>query len=417
MSVLPKVFRIRQRFEGPVVGDVGREVQSQLSQCDLQMVIRPGQTVAITAGSRGIVDIDRIMAAIVSYLKSIAAEPFVVPAMGSHGGGTAQGQRELLASYGITEERVGCPIKSDMGTVVIGQAAEGFPIHFDRHALQADHVLVCNRVKPHTHFGGDIQSGLLKMLVIGLGKRVGAETCHGAIVDYGFPQVVQSVSSIILGTCRIVAGLAILENGHGQAGMIEVVRPDQFVSREKELLTLARNWMAKLPFDRADVLIVDQIGKNISGAGMDPNVIGRKGDDPADAKAGPCVRRILVRGLTEESMGNGCGIGLADFCTTGTLEQIDWNATRTNALVSGDIAVAKRPLDFSTDKQMLDAALSTVGLTEPENSRLMWIKNTKDLTRLVCSTAYLDEANSRDDLDIFSKPYDLPLDESGNLAG
>jgi hypothetical protein len=303
-----------------------------------------------------------------------------------------------------------------MDTVVVGQAAEGFPIHFDRCALEADHVLVCNRVKPHTRFAGDIESGLLKMLLIGLGKRAGAEVYHRAIQDYSFDQIVRSVAATVIHKCHILAGLAVVENAWDQTARIEAVLPEEFELREKELLRLARQWMARLPFDRADLLLVDRIGKEISGTGMDTNVIGRKqSDHQAGPGESPRIKLIAVRGLTPATHGNAVGIGLAEFCKSSLLADLDVAATRLNALVANHASAAMLPLDYPTDREMIGAALGTIGLAAFCDARLLWISNTLDLTEIECSAAYRDEAQSRSDLEILSPLRDLPFDAEGNL--
>jgi hypothetical protein len=416
MPCCPQIFRVRQTFEAPRLADVPAEVDAQLARLELGKRVRPRQSVAITAGSRGIAHIAEIVRAIAAHLKGFGARPFVVPAMGSHGGGTAEGQRQLIESYGVTEAFIGCPIRAGMETVVVCQTPEGFPVHFDRHAYQADHVLVCGRVKPHTLFAGEIESGLMKMMLIGLGKCEGAKIYHRAIQDYSFGQIIHSVVDQLLHKCRILAGLAIVENAYDQTALIEAVQPEDFETREKELLKLARGWLPRLPFDCVDLLLIDKIGKNISGVGFDANVVGRKFDDhKAIAGELPKVKRIALRGLTPETHGNSIGMGLAEFCKTQLLRETDFQAVRLNALVSGHVSAAMPPLDYETDRQMLEAALGTVGLTEPRQARLLWIANTLQLCEVECSAAYLDEARRRDDLEILTPLRELPFDAAGNL--
>lgn len=416
MTRYPRIFRVRQHFDAPRVDNVSVVVEAELARLELADRIRPGQTVAVTVGSRGIADLPQIIRAAVAHLKRLDAKPFLVPAMGSHAGGTADGQRRLIESYGVTEESVGCPIRSSMETVVVCQTAEGFPVHFDWQAFEADHVLVCNRVKPHTMFAGDIESGLIKMLLIGLGKAEGARIYHRAIQQYSFAQIIQSAAGEVLRRCRVVAGLAVVENAYDETALIEAVAPEQFQSREKELLVLARRWMPRLPFQHVDLLLVDQIGKDKSGTGMDANVIGRKFNDHAAVENEyPKVRRIVVRGLTEATRGNALGIGMAEFCRSRVLREADFAATRLNVLTSGHIAAAMPPLDYETDREILDAALGTIGLTEPPNARMLWIADTLHLAEVECSAAYLKEAQERDDLEILAPPRDLPLDATGNL--
>jgi hypothetical protein len=416
MPAYPQIFRVRQTFEAPRVDDVPGRVHEELARLQLHRKVKPGQSVAITAGSRGIANIPFIIRAIAEHLRGLGARPFVVPAMGSHGGGTAEGQRRVIESYGVTEEFIGCPIRAGMETVVVCQTREGFPVHFDRYAFEADHVVVCGRVKPHTAFVGDIESGLMKMMLIGLGKCAGATVYHAAIQDYSFGQIIRSVAGEVLAKCRILAGLAIVDNAQDQTALIEAVAPETFEAREKELLVLAKQWMPRLPFAYVDVLLIDKIGKDISGAGLDANVVGRKHNDhrAVDGEL-PRVKRIALRGLTHQSHGNSIGLGLAEFCKTQLLRETDWQPVRLNALVSGHVSAAMQPLDYETDREILDAALSTLGLAPPQDARLLWIANTLHLSEVECSTAYLAEARQRNDLEILTEPRELPLDAAGNL--
>jgi hypothetical protein len=416
MTPLPQTFRVRQTFDAPQVEDVPGEVHAELARLGLGEKVRPGDSVAITVGSRGIAGIDVIVRATVGHLRGLGAEPFIVPAMGSHGGGTAEGQRRVVESYGVTEPSVGCPIRASMETVVVCRTAEGFPVHFDRHAFEADHVLVCGRVKPHTRFRGQIESGLLKMMLIGLGKCEGAIVYHRAIEDYSFDQIVRSVAREVIAKCRVVAGLAIVENAYDKTARIEGVLPEQLEEREKELLDLARRLMARLPFDRADVLLIDRIGKDISGVGCDANIVGRKyHDHEAAPDEWPKVKRICVRGLTPQTHGNAIGIGMTEFCRSRVLREMDAKITRLNAIVSGHVPAAMLPIDYETDREMLEVALGTVGLTEPPDARLLWIANTLELAEVECSAVYLDEARQREDLTILTDPRPLPFDAAGNL--
>ncbi len=414
----PNMFRVRQSFERAEVADIADEVQTQLAGIDLGRTIKPGQTVAITAGSRGITNIKIVLKAAVDYFKGIQATPFIVPAMGSHGGGTVEGQLGILSGYGITEAFCGCPIRATMETVVVCDAAEGFPVHFDRHAYEADHVLVCGRVKPHTNFVGDIESGLLKMMLIGLGKHNGAKIYHRAIQDHSFGQIVRSVAREVSSKCRIVAGLAIVENGYEQTAKIEAVAVDEMENREKELLILSKRLMPKLPFDAADILLIDEIGKNISGTGMDTNIVGRKfGAHRAAEHETPKIRHILVRGLTEATHGNATGLGLSEFCLSRVVRQRDAEITKINCLTGGHALGAMTPVHFETDLELLQAATSVIGLTPMEEARILWIRNTLELVEIECSLAYFEEAQERIDLEIIEQPRPLPLDTAGMLAG
>ncbi|MBW3596130.1 MAG: [Fe-S]-binding protein, partial [Planctomycetes bacterium] len=272
------------------------------------------------------------------------------------------------------------------------------------------------RVKPHTGFVGDIESGLMKMMLIGLGKHEGAKIYHRAIMNHSFGQIVRSVGREVLSRCRVVAGVAIVENSYDETARIAALHPHEFEEREKELLLLAKKWMPKLPFPVADLLLIDEIGKNISGSGMDTNVVGRKHHDHAAAEhEHPKVKRIIVRGLTRETHGNATGLGMAEFCLSRAVEEMDQRITRINSLTGGHPTAAMLPLDYPTDREVLDAALPTIGLVDPPEARLLWIRNTLDIAELECSRAYLEEARRRDDLEILGELRPLPLDAHGML--
>lgn len=412
----PSIFRVRQSFDVPHIDDVPGEVESQLAQLHLGDRIRPGASVAISAGSRGVANIPVIIRAIARHLRTLGAQPFIVPAMGSHAGAQADGQRALIERYGVTEEFCGCPIRSSMETVIVCQAAEGFPVHFDRHAYEADHVVVCARIKPHTSFVGEIESGLMKMMLIGLGKHAGAQIYHRVIKDYSFGQILRSVGREVLAQCKIVAGLGIVENAYDQTAQLTAVRPDEFEQRERELLRLARQWMPRLPFAAADLLLIDEIGKEISGTGLDTNVVGRKfGIHEAGPDEYPKIRQIAIRSLSEETHGNATGLGLVEFCRTRVLRQRNDAVTRLNSLTGGHSIAAMTPLDYETDREILETALSQIGLTESANVKLMWIRNTLDLSEVECSVAYLAEARQRPDLQVIREPSPLRLDAAGQL--
>lgn len=416
LHLYPQIFRVRQKFEAPREEDIEAAVERELSRLDLGKTVKPGQTVAITAGSRGIANIARIIRAACQHFLQLGAKPFIVPAMGSHGGGTPEGQTQILTDYGITEQYCGAPIRASMETVVVCQAAEGFPVHFDKHAFGADHVVVCGRVKPHTNFVGDIESGLMKMMLIGLGKHAGATIYHRAIINYSFGQIVRSVAREVLSRCRIVAGLAVVENAYDQTAKIAGVAPHEFEEREKELLKLAKAWLPKLPFRVADIVLIDEIGKNISGTGMDTNVIGRKFNDRvAMEEEFPKVRRIVVRNLTAETHGNATGLGIAEFCRQRVVDQLDRRKTSINCITGGHPSAAMVPISYPTDRECLDAALATIGLVDPPNARMIWIRNTLDVAEVECSAAYFPEARERSDLEILTPTRMLPFDDAGNL--
>ncbi len=416
MANLPKVFKVRQHFQAVECDDVATEVEVQLTKLNLGQRIKPGDTVAISAGSRGIANIHLAIRGIVQHIQALGAAPFVVPAMGSHGGGTAEGQRAIIEGYGMSEQFLGCPIKATMETHIVCQAEEGFPVHFDKHAWEADHVVVCNRVKPHTNFAGDIESGLMKMMLIGLGKHNGAKIYHRAINDYSFGQIVRSVAKEVLDKCGVVAGLALVENQFDHTALVDAVAPEDFEEREKELLILAKKYMPSIPFEEVQFLAIDEMGKDISGSGMDTNVIGRKyNDHSATGDEIPRVKYIAMRGLTPVTHGNATGLGMAEFCRSRVAREVDHKITRINCITGGHITAAMSPLDYETDAEIFDVVSQSVGLTEPEDIRFVWIRNTLDVAEFVCSEAYLEQVQVRDDLEQLSDLQELPFDQVGNL--
>ena len=270
------MFRLRQTFQRPKVDNVDEEVRQQLAKLNLENQVRPKDRVAITVGSRGITGIAEIVRAIVRFFQELGTEPFLVPAMGSHGGATAEGQQKVIESYGVTESYCDCPIRSSMETVILGRASQGFDVHLDRQAAEADHIVVCGRVKPHTNYFGPIQSGLMKMMLIGLGKHAGASVYHRAIHDFDFQQIIHSVAPLVIEHGKVLAGVAVVENAYDETAHIEALAANDIISHEPELLKMAINYMAQLPFDDIDVVMIDEIGKEVSGTGLDTNIVGRK---------------------------------------------------------------------------------------------------------------------------------------------
>jgi hypothetical protein len=414
----PRLVRIRQNFERTVVNDIPQAVTSSLAKLDLSRTIRPGHGVALTAGSRGIANIAAILKAVADHLKSLGARPFIVPTMGSHGGGTAEGQRNIIESYGITEQCVGAPIRAAMDVATIGHTPAGFPVYLDEHARAADHIAVIGRIKPHTGFQGAIESGLLKMMMIGLGKHVGALAYHRILLEHPYEEVVRSVSRVMLKQAPIRFGLAIVENAYDETALIEAVPPQLFEEREEQLLKLARQWLARLPLRNADVLIVDEIGKDISGSGMDTNVVGRKRAfraDPTAMAAQPQMRIIFVRGLTQKTHGNATGIGLADFTTRRLVEAMNYHATVINCLTAGYPEGANIPVYFDSDREVLDAAVKIIGTREPGQARIMHIRNTLALGEMEVSEPALAEINGTVKYDVVGNSRPVQFDEHANL--
>ena len=413
---LPRMMRVRQRFDGPTLEDIPGAVREEIAGLNLSGKVGKGDSVAISVGSRGIANIALITRTVCEELQALGAEPFVVPAMGSHGGGRAEGQREIVESYGVTEEYIGAPIRSSMEVVQVGETGDGVPVFFDKYAYEADHVVVAGRVKPHTGFVGEIESGLHKMMLIGLGKHKGAALYHQAIVHYSFDRIVRSVGRTVIDKCGVLFGLGIVENQYDRTALVRAVEPENFVEGEKELLLLAKKWMPSLPFEQIDVLVVEEMGKNVSGSGMDTNVIGRKYyDHKAAEKEYPKVTRIAVRRLTEETHGNASGIGMADYIHSRILDQIDLEATAINTMTGNHPSAGAVPISFDSDRKLLEAALSTCGLVEPPDARVMRIRNTLDVEEILVSEACEKEVARRDELSVVEPPREMQFDANDDL--
>jgi hypothetical protein len=412
----PKMLRVRQRFDRPRVADVATTVRDELAKLDLSRTIKPGQTVALTAGSRGIANIPVVLQATVRFLRDLGAQPFLVPAMGSHGGATADGQKHLLESYGITESFVNAPIRASMDTVSLGTTPEGYPVLLDKHASTADHVGVIGRVKPHTGYHGPIESGLCKMMMIGLGKHAGAIEYHRILLEKPYDGVVRSVSRVVRSKGRVAFGLALVENAYDETARIEAVRPDDFEPKEEALLVLAKQWLARLPYNVGDLLVIDEIGKDISGSGMDTNVVGRKRAFRGDKVEQPIqMRHIFIRGLSERTHGNATGIGLADFTTTRLIKAMNYKAMVINCLTAGYPEGAFLPVHFDTDREVLDASLAIIGTRKAEQGRVMRIKNTLMLEEIEISEPCLESGTPLNPLEILAGPRDVEFDREGNL--
>ncbi len=413
---LPRMMRVKQRFDGPTLEDIPGAVREEIAKQNLSDKVARGDSVAISVGSRGIANIALITRTVIEELQVLGAEPFVVPAMGSHGGGKAEGQRGIIESYGVTEEYIGAPIRSSMEVVQVGETGDGVPVFFDKYAYEADHVVVAGRVKPHTGFVGEIESGLHKMMLIGLGKHKGAALYHQAIVHYSFDRIVRAVGQTVIDKCGVLFGLGIVENQYDRTALVRTVEPENFVEGEKELLLLAKKWMPSLPFEQIDVLVVEEMGKNISGAGMDTNVIGRKYyDHKAAEKEYPKVTRIAVRSLTEETHGNASGIGMADYIHARILDQIDLEATAINTMTGNHPSAGAVPICFDSDRKVLEAALSTCGLVEPPDARVVRIRNTLDVGEILVSEACEKEVARRDELSVVEPPQEMQFDANDDL--
>lgn len=410
---LPKMVRIKQIFDPAKITDVRNAVETELAQEKIRGRIKPGMTIAITAGSRGIDNYTVIMKCLVDFLRDQGASPFLIPAMGSHGGGTAEGQKTMLASLGITEETMGVPIKSSMEVVQIGVNCDGYPVYIDKFAAEADGIVVLNRVKAHTNFRGDYESGLMKMMTIGLGKNIGAATCHKLPMD-DMPHNVYAFGSAVLENANILFGLATVENAYDQVKIVKALTPEEIPETERVLQQEAKRSMPKILFDDIDVLIVDRIGKNFSGPGMDPNVTGISGNP--HLKLLPNVQRRVVLDISEETHGNATGIGLADFSTKRAYDKIDFDAGYPNNITSRSVEGGKIPIIMKNDSLAIRAAIYTSDLKPDKGVKVVRIPNTLHLDEIEISEALLEQAYMDGRIMIVSEPYDLKFDAEGNLA-
>jgi hypothetical protein len=415
---LPRMFRVRQRFDGTRVEpeDIPRAVSAQLSRPELGDPVRPGKRYAITCGSRGVANIALITGAIAAFVKSRGAYPFVVPAMGSHGGATAEGQRALLAAYGVTD--LVCPVVSSMETVVIGESepdSEGktYAVRIDKNAAEADGIIVAGRIKPHTDFRGPYESGIMKMMAIGLGKREGADMCH----RNGFGRMAEMVplfGRTVIRHAPVVLGFGILENARGETLKFAALGPDEIEAREPALLEEARSRLPLIPFDSADVLVVDRIGKDISGDGMDPNVTGPSPCSPW-VSGGIRANRTVVLDLTDETRGTALGIGAAHTTTRRLLNKIDYEATCVNAVTSRGIDFARIPCVLESDREAVQLALRTCVGGDPARPRIVRIADSLHTETMWISEAMEPEARTLDKLEILGGPEAWPFDGAGNL--
>jgi hypothetical protein len=410
---LPTMYRVRQSFQRTRLEDIPGGVRKTLAAA--QLPVKRGDTVAVGAGSRGVANIDVIVRATVDWLKGLGARPFVFPAMGSHGGATAEGQRAVLAHYGITESTMGCEVRAGMEVERVGEAL-GLPVWLDRIAAEADWIGVVNRIKPHTDFKGSIESGLFKMMTIGLGKYQGATQYHRANVNYGYETVITAVGREMLAKARIGFGLGIVENGYDETACVEAFNAAELEAGERRLLMDARAWMARLPFSPIDVLVVEEIGKNVSGSGMDTNVIGRPSNPHEPFPADPKILWIVALDLTDESYGNATGIGNADFTTRRLAEKIDWKPTAINTLTACAPNGAKLPLVFESDREAVENALNCIGLTPTERARVIRVRSTLVLGEIECSEALLPEIAKRPDLTVIGEGRPLGFDPAGRIV-
>ena len=414
--IFPHIAEISQRLDGGRITDIGAAVAQEMKRVDLTDRVSPGARVAVTAGSRGITDMIAVLRSICGELKKLGAHPVIVPSMGSHGGATAEGQEEMLKGLGINEKSVGAPVVSSMEVVDLGETEDGIPVVLSKDAMECDNIIIVNRVKPHTEFSGRIESGLTKMMVIGLGKHQGALHAHSWAVRYGYERTLISAGNHIIPRAPITLGIGIVENGYGQTAAIKAVTPESFVKEEEELLALARSTCPHLPFDRLDVLVVDEAGKEISGTGMDTKVIGRIMNIYEPPLEHPYITRIVLRDLTETSHGNGLGVGLADFVTQRLVNKLNRECTDVNCVTAVTPEKGRLPIVGRTDRLALEYAFSSAGPIDEKTARFCWIKNTMKLDKMFVSEALLDEVAAHPDLEVVSGLKPMRFADDGTLV-
>lgn len=419
MNPLPRMLRVRQEFSRPPPFDVRAAVAAEFAK--LRPAIPRGARIAVGVGSRGITNLPAIVSAVVEELRAAGAEPFIIPAMGSHGGATPDGQREVLAGYGVSEVAMGVPIRPSLDVREVGTTEEGAPVYCSVEALAADGIVLVNRIKPHTDFQGRIGSGLLKMAVVGLGKQRGAAAMHRAASWVGHERAIRAMAGVLIREAPLLGGLAILENQFHETARLVAIRREEMATAEDALCREACSLMPLLPFEEIDLLIVDWLGKNISGSGMDPNVTNRwvqgyVGGLSREGRPAPFIRRIFVRGLTEESHGNAIGIGLADVTTTRLLRAMDTAVTNINALTSLTPQTAKIPIAFDSDREAIERTLVSLAMDDVTAARVVRIESTLALAEMEISEALWDEVKGRPTLTRLREPREMEFDGEGNLA-
>jgi uncharacterized protein (DUF362 family) len=413
--ILPRFGLMRQLSPNPPEPNVERLLADELARTHLFAEVRPGERVLITAGSRGINSKPKVLAGLVKALKAAGAAPFIYPAMGSHGGGTAAGQVGVLADLGITAESIGAPIYTGWDSVRIGTTEAGAPVFVDRAALDSDRVVLVNRIKEHTDYIGTTESGLIKIAVVGLGRQPGAAAMHQVAIDRGMQNAIHDAAKVILKHIKVIGGVAILEDRQNTLRRLEAVPAARLFEREPELFRESQEHKPRLPFDRVDLLIIDEIGKEFSGTGADSKVLGRIMNRFESECTAPAIKRVIMLDLSEKTHGNAIGIGLADYTTRGLVAKIDHQKTDLNCITGGRVELGKVPIALATEREAIETGLNTLGLWTPDSLRSLWVSDTKHLSVLAASEALLREAAGRADLAAVDARFDLPFLSDGTL--
>ena len=408
---LPEMVKVKQKFESRGLPSISEAVYNQMDRKEIKDLVKPGSKIAVGVGSRGVANISKVVGSLVDSLKNLGAKPFIFPAMGSHGGGTAEAQKGLLAGYGVTEEKVGAPIISSMETIVVSEMDDGTLVHMDRNAYEADGDILVNRVKPHTSFRGDIESGIVKMMTIGMGKINGASMLHGSYPMAEFGKYLPRVAKKLLPNINFLFGVGLVEDAYDDTAIIECIPSDILFDREKDLQKKAKLFMGKLYIDNIDVLVIDEIGKEISGAGCDPNVTGRnmRGVSGFDK---PLVNKIVLLDLTDATHGNATGFSSADVITQKLLNKVDFSVTYANVIASTYLEGGKIPIPMKTSEDALRLAIKTLNGIDPMDARIVRIKNTLELSEISISNSLLSEARDNDLIEVIGEPKKIEFNDA-----
>ena len=407
---LPPMARVRQLFKRHGIDDVAQAVTDELARPEIKAKVKPGAKIAVGVGSRGVANIDIAVRALISGLKAQGADPFIFPAMGSHAGGTAEAQAGLLAGYGVTEDAMGAPIRATMDTIVVTELVEGTAIHMDRFAHEADGVVLINRVKPHTSFRGPVESGVIKMMIIGMGKINGATAIHSghAISDFG--EVLPRAAGALMEHIPFLFGIGMVEDAHDDTAIVEAMSAETLISREPQLQSRAKELIARIFIDDIDVLVIDEIGKEISGAGCDPNVTGYRNTVGFEL---PRVKKMVILDLSDATKGNATGLGAADVITHRLLSRVDFAATYANTVTSTYLEGARIPIPMKTGQDAVRLAVKTLIGVQPENARIVRIRNTLKLEEIQVSAPLLEEVRLEERMEILAEPSKVVFSDAG----
>lgn len=412
---LPRMVPVKVSFETSRIENIAAAVQAEFQRKPIGAKIKAGASIAVGCGSRGIANIAQVAKTTVAEIKKRGAHPFIFPAMASHGGATVEGQTAVLAGYGITEESMGCPIRATMETVALPSLSDGTPVFIDQYASEADGIVLLNRIKPHTTFRGAIESGIVKMMSIGMGKIKAATTYHQQGMDT-FGELLPQVAQVIMQEKPFLFGMGLIENALDETAVVEALPAETLIEREMALQTQAKQMMGKLFFEEIDVLIIDEIGKNISGAGFDPNIVGRNSRDVKHWD-GPAIQKIVLLNLTKETKGNATGLGTADVITLKLYKQIDINSTYANVITSAYLDGAAIPIIMNTDQEAIQLAVKTCLRVQSSACKIVRIKNTLELSEIMVSEPLLEQVNRHPQMEAMSDPEPFQFNATGELHG